>query len=150
MGTAGACGGSAAQRDGADAAPIAGESPTLRVAGRYEPLAIDRVDRLAREDGAVVVKGSTGSVPIDVPPEIDLSQPNPSWRLVTETAAGDTRRLTFTHGTTLDEFSIALPASTAELHYGAFLSTGGGSVLVFAWGGDSRCYWGYVTITRSA
>ncbi len=125
---------------------ITGESEKFDVAGAYQALAIDRVDGLGRENGGVVVKGPSGSVPIDVPNTTDMSQPNSAWRLVTESNVDEQRHLTFTHETTLDNFTIAVPSSQAELHYGAFLSKEGGSVLIFAWGDEGRCFWGYVTV----
>lgn len=143
-----ACTRPAAQQEPAPASgTFAGESTSYEVRGSYEPIVIEQVDRLARENGDVVVRGPTTSVPVELPALVDRSQPNPAWRLVTETAQGNMRRVTFTHDTSLEEVSFALPASQAELHYGAFLSKEGGSVLVFAWGRDWHCYWGYAILT---
>jgi hypothetical protein len=145
--SAAACAGSAANQAGpSGSVAITGEAEKFDVAGAYQPLAIDRVDGLGRENGRVVVKGPSGNVPIDVPDTVDMSQPNSAWRLVTESNVDDERRLTFTHETTLDNFTIGVPASQAELHYGAFLSKEGGSVLIFAWGDEGHCDWGYVTV----
>jgi hypothetical protein len=144
---AGACSTpSANQTSSPDSGTFTGESAKLDVSGAYQPLAIDQVDGFAREDGRIVVRGPSGRVPLDVPAIVDQSQPNPAWRLVTESNRDGQRHLTFTHETSLDDFTIALPASQAELHYGAFLSTEGGSVLLFAWGDGGHCYWGYATI----
>jgi hypothetical protein len=130
--------------------PITGDSKTLDVSGSYWPIVLENVDHLAREEGHVLVYGPSKGIVVDVPSDTDMSQPNPSWRLVTENNAGDTRRVTFTHATSLEEFSIDLPKSPAELHYGAFLLHSGGSVLIFAWGEEWHSYWGYVTIRETS
>ncbi len=137
-----------ASQDGSRASggTIVGESKTLDVSGTYAPLVLDSVDHLAREDGKVLVYGPTNGVVVEVPADTDTSQPNPAWRLVTESDAGASRRVTFTHDMSLEDFSIELPKSPAELHYGAFLSRDGGSILIFAWGEGFRSYWGWVTI----
>ena len=40
-----------------------------------------------------------------------------------------------------------LPAMRPR-RYGAFSAAGGNEVMVLAWGTESQCYWGYVTIER--
>ena len=56
--------------------------------------------------------------------------------------------MTFTHETTLDDFTLELPASDAPLRYGSLAGTNGDDVLVFAWGENSQSFWGWVTISR--
>jgi hypothetical protein len=138
----------ASQAGAASDHAIVGESKTLEVSGQYAPLVLDEVDHLAREDGKVLVYGSSKGVPVHVPDDTDVSQPNLAWRLVTESNLGETRRVTFTHDMSLEDFSIELPKSDDELHYGAFLSKQGGSILIFAWGSHFQSYWGYVTIRK--
>jgi hypothetical protein len=143
--------GAKASGNEAAAQELVGQSDNLDVAGLYEPIVLDRVDHLSRNEDKVVVNGTSGSgVTVDLPREADTSQPNPRWRLVTESTAGNRRLVTFTHETTLDQFTIELPPGDAEIHYGAFLGRSGGDVMVFAWGENWRCYWGYVTIRKKA
>jgi len=144
---AASCAGRAANQTPPDGAtPIAGESEKFDVSGVYQPITIDRVDGLGRENGRVIVKGPAGNVPIDVPATVDMTQPNQAWRLVTESTRDGQRYLTFTHETTLDNFTIHVPDTAGEMHYGAFLATDGGSVLIIAWGDEGHSYWGWVTV----
>jgi hypothetical protein len=141
------CAGRAADQTGPDGStPITGVSEKFDVSGVYQPIAIDRVDGLGRENGRVIVKGPSGNVPIDVPANVDMTQPNQAWRLVTESTRDGRRYLTFTHETTLDNFTIDVPDTEGEMHYGAFLAKDGGSVLIIAWGVDGHSYWGWVTV----
>ena len=57
--------------------------------------------------------------------------------------------MTFTHETTLDDFTLDLPASDAPLRYGTLGGRSGDDVLVFAWGENSKSFWGWVTISRN-
>jgi hypothetical protein len=132
----------------AQPAELRGSSQTLTVLGEYTPVALDRVDGLALENGKLVLRGGSGSVTLDLPASADPGRPNRHWALVTEGVATGKRVVTFTHDMSLDEFTIELPASDAELHYGALTSRTGGDVLVFAWGAASRSSWGYVAIAR--
>jgi hypothetical protein len=132
----------------APAAPVTGSSKTVTVRGEYAPVALDRVTGLALENGRLVIRGPSTNVTVDPPASADPAKPVRGWALVTESTSGDTRSLTFTHETTLDDFTIDLPASDAELHYGVLAGRTGGEVMVFAWGEESRSYWGHVTIAR--
>jgi hypothetical protein len=126
---------------------ISGESKTVTVRGQYQAIGLDRVDRVSIESSKLVLHGSTASVTIDAPASADLKRPTRHWSLVTEASLAEGRRrsITFTHGMELDEFTIELPGSEAPLRFGTFTNPDG-EVMVFAWGADSRSYWGYVTI----
>lgn len=132
----------------ADRAPLTGTSKTLTVRGEYNAVALDRIDGMSIRDGRLALRGSATTTLVDLPPSADPTQANRGWALVTETNVGDQRSLTFTHETTLDDFSLELPGSEAPLRYGSLGGRGGDDVLVFAWGTNSRSYWGYVTIAR--
>jgi hypothetical protein len=126
---------------------IVGTSETLIVRGSYSPVTIDRVDRLSIESGKLVLHGSS-AVPVELPPSAAPDQPNPHWTLVTESESGITRQLTFTHETSLEEFTIELPASEAPVRYGGLSGRDGNDVLVLAWGEGSRSYHADLTIVR--
>ena len=129
---------------------LVGTSKTFVVKGQYAPLAIDQVDSLSVEDGRLVVHGPSSTQSVDLPAGADASNPDPHWSLTTETDSGGGKRsLTFTHNETIDDFSIEIPAGTADVHYGT-LKSQNGDVMLMAWGEKSRCYWGYVTIVPKA
>ncbi len=125
---------------------LVGESDKYDVTGMYEPIVLDSVEHLSRNEDKVMVNGPHGGVAVTLPSDADTSQPNSRWRLVSETDNDKGRLVTFTHESTLDQFAIQLPPSDAELHSGAFLDRKGGDVMVFAWGENGHCYWGYVTV----
>jgi hypothetical protein len=132
--------------------PLTGSSQTLTVRGQYAPVAIDHVDRLSVEGANLVLHGASSSVAVPLPP--GAGQPRPAgeqWALVTEARADRKRTVTFTHEKSLDDFTLDLPGSDAELRYGTLAAAAGGDdFVVFAWGNDSRSGWGYVTIARAA
>jgi hypothetical protein len=140
----------ACARAAADRAPITGASPTLTVRGEYASVDLDRVDGMSLRDGRLALRGSSKSVSVELPSVADQAKPQRGWALVTETAGSDKRTVTFTHETTLDDFSIDLPASDAPFYYGGLSGRNGEDVLVFAWGAGSQSYWGYVTIGRQS
>jgi hypothetical protein len=127
---------------------LTGSSKTLTVSGQYAPVAIEHIDRLAVDGGSLVLHGSSATVTVPLPPGAGQPKPGNQWVLVTEGKTEGKRTLTFTHEQSLDDFTIELPVSDADLRYGTLGGTAGGEVLVFAWGKDSRSYWGYVTIAR--
>jgi hypothetical protein len=127
---------------------IIGESKTHDVRGEFRPIALDRVVGLALEDGKVVVRGPSGTVALELPASADTSRPNPGWVLVSEADMGDKRLVSFTHQTSVEDFSLVLPPGQAELRYGAFSGRNGGDVLVFAWGDSAPSHAGYVEIVR--
>jgi hypothetical protein len=132
----------------ADRAPLVGTSKTLTVRGEYTAVTIDRIDGMALRDGKLAVRGSQATIAIDLPPSADATKPGRGWALVTETSTDGRRSVTFTHETTLDDFTLELPASDAPLRYGSLAGKSGDDVLVFAWGENSQCFWGWVTISR--
>ncbi len=127
---------------------IQGSSQTVTVTGEYQPIAIDQIDRLSVERGKLVLHGSSATVIVDLPPATDPAKANQQWALVTEGEENGKRTLTFTHEQSLDDFTISLPAGDAELRYGTLSGRAGDDVVVFAWGRDSRSYWGFVTVAR--
>lgn len=137
-------------RPAAQRALLTGSSQTLAVRGEYASVALDRVDALTIDGGKLrlLVRGGSNSVTLDPPASADPAQPNRHWALVTESTNGGKRVVTFTHDMSLDDFTIELPPSDADLHYGALASRTGGDVLVLAWGANGRSYWGYVSIRR--
>jgi hypothetical protein len=128
--------------------PIDGSSQTVTVTGEYQSVAIDRVDRLSVMQGKLVLHGPSTNVAVDLPPGADQPKPNQQWALVTEGETNGQRTLTFTHEQSLDDFTISLPPGDAELRYGTLTGKTGNDVVVFAWGRESRSYWGFVTIAR--
>jgi hypothetical protein len=138
----------ACARAAADRAPLTGTSKTLTVRGEYHAVALDQIDGMALRDGKLALRGSQATMTVDLPPAADATKPGRGWALVTETVSGGNRSVTFTHETTLDDFTLELPASDAPLRYGSLAGTSGEDFLVFAWGDQSRAFWGYVTIAR--
>jgi hypothetical protein len=134
-----------APQPNAGATPLKGQSQTMVVTGEYRPLPLDRVDRISLEKGKFVFHGST-TITVDPPASADTTKVDGHWVLVTEGKDAGTRTLTFTHNMALDDFTLELPASDAEFHYGVFASPASDGVMVFAWGSESKCYWGYVTL----
>jgi hypothetical protein len=137
---------SACSRPPEGPADIIGTSAKFTVTGRYAPLAIDRVDSLSIEGGKLAVHGSTTQM-LDLPPEADAGKPSPHWSLTNENDVGAKHSVNFTHDITLDEFTIELPAGTADVHYGTLKSrTGDAEVMLLAWGQQGKSYEGYVSI----
>jgi hypothetical protein len=130
----------------AQSGSLKGTSKTLNVQGRYSPLALDRVDTVSIKDGQLVVRGSFDSVTVALPAGADHTRPVRHWALVTEANVNGVRQLTFTHDQSLDDFTIEVPPTDAEVHYGVFEGPDGAEVMVLTWGADAKCYWGYVTI----
>jgi hypothetical protein len=126
--------------------PIPSTSADVQVKGEYSSLALDRVDRVSIENGKIVVHGSAGSVALEPPAGADTSKPTRTWALTTETEAGRKRLVTFTHAMSIQDFTIELPEGDDELRYGVFSNPEGADVMVFAWGSNSKSYWGYLTI----
>jgi hypothetical protein len=133
----------------ADRAPLLGTSKTVTVRGEYNAVAIDQIDGMALRDGKLALRGSQTTIAVDLPPSADATKPGRGWALVTETGPGGRRSVTFTHETTLDDFTLELPASDAPLRYGSLGGKSGEDVLVFAWGENSQAFWGWVTIERN-
>ena len=132
----------------AQSRPIKRVSKTVSVEGQYSSLALDKVDSVAMENGQLVVRGSFESVAVALPAGADAAKPVRHWALVTEANVNDSRMLTFTHDQSLDDFTLELPPTEAEMHYGVFEGKDGAEVMVMTWGADAKCYWGYVTIVH--
>ena len=138
------------------AADIQGTSTTLSVTGRFEPVTLDSVDGVSIEEGRLILRGSSTSLGVDLPPSADTTKPVRNWALTTEGTGERGRTFTFINGDSLQDFTVELPPGDAPLKFGVFnqRAIGGeppaGDVMVFAWGSASRSYWGYVTITKKA
>ena len=139
-----ACAGAAADRG-----PLTGSSKTLTVRGEFSAVALDQIDGMALRDGKLALRGPQTTIAVDLPPTADATKPGRGWSLVTEATANGHRTVTFTHETTLDDFTLELPASDAPLRYGSLGGLGGDDLLVFAWGENSKSFWGWVTIARN-
>ena len=130
--------------------PVAGTSNTLAVSGEYKRATVDTVVRITIESGKLVVHGTSGTQALDLPPSADPDQQNKGWALVTEGEDAGRRRLTFTHETSLDDFTIAVPASDGQIAYGSLGGRDGNDVLLFAYGSASKTYWGWASIAKRA
>ena len=131
-----------------DSGPFTGTSSTLTVSGEYKRSGIDAVERIAIEDGKFVLHSTANTEPHDLPPTADPAQQNKGWALVTEGEEDGSRRLTFTHETSLDDFTIVVPASDGQVSYGSLGGRDGNDVLLFAYGSGSKTYWGWATIGK--
>jgi hypothetical protein len=129
-----------------DQGPLVATSSHLDVTGEYRPVSIDAVDGLAIEDGKLVLRGPTSNVTVDLPPSADPDQKNRGWALVTEGEGDGTRTLTFTHETSLDDFTITVPAAEGQVAYGSLGGRDGNDVLLFAYGTAPKAYWGWAVI----
>jgi hypothetical protein len=122
----------------------------MTVEGHYSPLALDKVDTVSMEKGQLVIRGSFDSVAVTLPAGADAAKPVRHWALVTEANVDNKRLITFTHDQSLDDFTLDLPPTDAEMHYGVFEGREGAEVMVLTWGADAQCYWGYVTIVHTS
>lgn len=143
-----ACTSTAAPPPLPDNGPFTGTSNTLTVSGEYKRSAIDAVERIAIEDGKLVLHSAANTEPHDLPPSADAAQQNKGWALVTEGEESGSRRLTFTHETSLDDFTIIVPASEGQISYGSLGGRDGNDVLLFAYGSGSKTFWGWATIAK--
>lgn len=134
------------QQVAAQAVPLASVAGSMPVKGQYQPLRIDEVGGVALKDGKLVVRGSFESVTIDLPPFVDTTKVVRHWALVTESSTETKRILNFTHDQSLDDFTIEIPPTEADIRYGVFAGRDGGHVMVLTWGTDAKCYWGYLVI----
>lgn len=133
-------------RAAAQATPLTGSSRTVTVQGQLSPLRLDQVSGVSLKDGGLVARGSFESVSIDLPPFVDTAQVIRHWALVTESSVGDKKVLSFTHDESLDDFTIEVPATDAEIRYGVFAHREGGEVMVLTWGANAKCYWAFLVI----
>lgn len=131
----------------AQSGSLTGTSKTLVVRGQYAPLDLDQVAGVSTQDGRLVVRGSERSVTLDLPAGAQATQIVRRWALTTEFDAGHARVLTFTHAESLEEFTVELPPSDAEVRYGVFQGPDAAQVMVLTWGANSRSYWAHLVIT---
>ena len=137
-----------AQQVAAQATPLVSTGGSIAARGQYQPLRLDEVGAVSVKDGKLVVRGSLESVSVDLPPFVDTATIIRHWALVTE-AGGDTKKtLNFAHDMSLDDFTIEIPATEAEIRYGVFAHRQGGHVMVLTWGAHEKCYWGYLVISN--
>ncbi|MGC4082526.1 MAG: hypothetical protein QM736_10555 [Vicinamibacterales bacterium] len=85
---------------------------------------------------------------VDLPPSADPAQQNRGWALVTEGEGDDARTLTFTHETTLDDFTLTVPNAEGQVAYGSLGGRDGKDVLLFAYGSGAKAYWGWASIGK--
>ena len=130
----------------AQSGSLTGTSKTLVVRGAYAPLDLDEVTGVTTQDGRLVVRGSTKSLTLELPAGARATQVVRRWALTTEFDAGHARVLTFTHAESLEEFTVELPPSEAEVRYGVFEGPEGTQVMVLTWGARSRAYWAHLVI----
>ncbi|HUR36019.1 MAG TPA: hypothetical protein VM032_19585 [Vicinamibacterales bacterium] len=130
--------------------PLDATSDKVSVVGEYKRASIDAVDRVSIDDGRLVLHGPSSSVAVDLPANADPEQKNKGWALVTEAEGDETRSLTFTQETSLDDFTVTVPAAAGPIAYGSLGGRDGNDVLLFAYGSGSKAYWGWATITRRA
>ena len=134
----------------ADHGPLTGTSKTLTVRGEYSAVALGDIAGMALQEGKLALRDASKKiVTVDMTPMADSTKPGRGWSLVTEGTANDRRTVTFTHETTLDDFTLDLPASDAPLRYGSLGGKSEADLLVFAWGENSKSFWGWVTIERN-
>ena len=133
-----------------DAGPLPVTSEKVTVAGEYRPVAIDAVDSMTIDNGKLVLHSPTKTVEVDLPPTADPEQKNRGWALVTEGEGDDSRTLTFTQEMTLEDFTITVPNAPGQVAYGSLGGRDGKDVLLFAYGGSDKAYWGWATIAKRA
>lgn len=132
------------------AGPLPASSEKVSITGEYKPVAIDSVDSLTIENGKLVLHGAAKTVSVDLPQNADPGQKNRGWALVTEGEGDDTRTLTFTHEMSLEDFTITVPNAPGQVAYGSLGGRDGKDVLLFAYGGGDKAYWGWATIQKRA
>lgn len=137
---------SGCEKAAAQVTPLNGSAGTVSVQGQLSPLRLDQVSGVSLKDGRLIARGSFESVTIDLPAFIDTAQVIRHWALVTESSVDDKKVLNFTHDQSLDDFTIEVPATDAEIRYGVFAHREGGEVMVLTWGKDATCYWAYLVI----
>lgn len=143
-----ACATLACSRPLPDDGTIAVDAEKVSVSGAYHPVKVDDVERITIENDTLVLHGQGGQATVPLPPNADPAQKNKGWALVTEGEDEGSRTLTFTQETSLEDFTITLPASPGQVTYGSLGGRDGRDVLVFAYGSGGKAYWGWVAIAR--
>jgi hypothetical protein len=123
-------------------------SKSMTVTGEYRKASLEAVERMTIENGKLVLHGTPGSATVDLPPGADPDQKNRGWALVTEGETDGVRTLTFTHETTLDDFTVTVPPSEGQVAYGSLGGRDGGDVILFAYGSGSKTYWGWAAVGK--
>jgi hypothetical protein len=136
----------ACEQAAAQVTPLTSSAGTVSVQGQLSPLRLDQVSGVSLKDGRLLARGSFETVTLDLPAFVDTAQVIRHWALVTESSVDDKKVLNFTHDQSLDDFTIEVPATDAEIRYGVFAHRNGGEVMVLTWGKDARCYWAYLVI----
>jgi hypothetical protein len=127
--------------------PLTGSSKAWDVRGEYSAVDMDAIEHIAADHGTLVLRGGNDVVTVKLPAGAGEPKSGAQWVLITESKQDRVRSLTFTNDESLDDFTIELPLSDADVHYGT-LTGSAGDLLVFAWGRGGQSYWGYVTISR--
>lgn len=123
-------------------------SASATATGEYNRVDIDSVERISIEDGKLVLHGTGKSVTLDLPANADPDQKNRGWALVTEGEGDGSRTLTFTQETSLEDFSVTVPAADGRVAYGSLGGRDGRDVVLFAYGSSNKAYWGFANIER--
>jgi len=124
-------------------------SASATATGEYKRVDIDSVERMSIEGGKLVLHGTGGSLTLDLPANADPDQKNRGWALVTEGEGDGSRTFTFTQETTLEDFSVTVPAAAGRVAYGSLGGRDGRDVVVFAYGSESKAYWGWAMVEKS-
>lgn len=128
--------------------PLTAASERVTVTGEYKRVTLDAVERLTIENNKLVLHGSSDTQTVDLPANADPDQKNRGWALVTEGEGDGSRSLTFTQETSLEDFTIVVPASNGQVAYGSLGGRDGSDVLLFAYGSAPQAYWGWATIRK--
>jgi hypothetical protein len=123
-------------------------SKTATASGEYKQVDIDSVERISIEGEKLVLHGAGASVTVDLPDNADPQQKNKGWALVTESEGEDSRTFTFTQETSLEDFSVTVPAAAGQLAYGSLGGRDGRDVVIFAYGSDHKAYWGWANVQK--
>jgi len=124
-------------------------SASATATGEYKRVDIDSVERMSIEDGKLVLHGTGGSLTLDLPANADPDQKNRGWALVTEGEGDGSRTFTFTQETTLEDFSVTVPAAAGRVAYGSLGGRDGRDVVVFAYGSGNKAYWAWANIEKT-
>src|SRR3954466_7965844 len=133
-----------------DRGTFSDNSTTASATSEYSRIDVDSVERISIEDGKLVVHGANRSVTLDLPANADPEQKNRGWTLVTEGETDGTRTFTFTQETSLEDFSVTVPAASGQVAYGSLGGRDGKDMVVFAYGTDNKAYWGWARVEKLA
>ncbi|MBS1818304.1 MAG: hypothetical protein JSU08_10265 [Acidobacteria bacterium] len=131
-----------------ESGPLSATSEKVTVEGHYQPVQIDAVESMSIDDGKLVLHGHDAKVAVDLPANADPTQKGRGWALVTEGEGEQARTFTFTHEMTLEDFTVSVPNVSGQLAYGSLGGRDGKDVLLFAYGGGPKAYWGWANIEK--